>query len=527
MVIVEQWLRAVPGRSLLWVMRPSNPRSSSRRSRESVTSIRVEDGTRPVNELEFLDALVPARSVPVSEIASAVVTSKRFLVVLDDDPTGTQTVSGVPVLTTWSVEDLRWAFSQDVTAFYVLTNTRSLSDEDAGVRVREVAANVVGAARLEGVEFVVASRSDSTLRGHFPLETDVLSDTLAQAGLNIDGVVIVPAYIEAGRFTVDSVHWVRSAGGLVRAGESEFARDATFGYESSDLRDYVAEKTRGRWRATDVARITIEDIRLGGVERVTAVLESLSGGRPVVVDAASDDDLRVLALALMHAEQRGVRLLYRVGPSFVRARAGIEARGALSVEEVREITRCEARGAAPASAHGLVVVGSHVAQTTRQLQRLRALDGLAAFEIDVERLLNPTTRAGQIAEAIDDIVSNLGSTDVLVETSRTLVRSDDAETSLAIARSVSTALVEVVRGVLGRRVPCWIVAKGGITSSDIATEALKIRRAWVRGPLLNGIVSLWEPVPGSLWTLPYVVFAGNVGDDEALFEVVAKLRGRD
>jgi uncharacterized protein YgbK (DUF1537 family) len=71
-----------------------------------------------------------------------------------------------------------------------------------------------------------------------------------------------------------------------------------------------------------------------------------------------------------------------------------------------------------------------------------------------------------------------------------------------------------------------VVAKGGITSSDIATQALGIRRAIVRGTLLPGIVSLWEIACGPFQGTPYVVFAGNVGDDESLRAVVAKLRRR-
>jgi uncharacterized protein YgbK (DUF1537 family) len=256
------------------------------------------------------------------------------------------------------------------------------------------------------------------------------------------------------------------------------------------------------------------------------VLESLSDGRPVVVDAASDDDLRVLALALMQAERAGARLIYRVGPSFVRARAGLEARAALSEDEVREIVQRGGRGGDAGVAQGLVVAGSHVAQTTRQLERLSELDDLAVYELDVERLLVPATRADVIVEVIRNIVMSLASSDVVLTTSRLVVRSDDAAISLAIARSVSAALVDVVRGVLNQQVPSWIVAKGGITSSDIATEALQIRRAWVRGPLLDGIVSLWEPAPDSPRILPYVVFAGNVGSDDALLDVVTKLRGR-
>jgi uncharacterized protein YgbK (DUF1537 family) len=53
--------------------------------------------------------------------------------------------------------------------------------------------------------------------------------------------------------------------------------------------------------------------------------------------------------------------------------------------------------------------------------------------------------------------------------------------------------------------------------------ALGIRRAWARGTLLPGIVSLWEPVDGPAAGLPYVVFAGNVGDDDALASVVERL----
>jgi uncharacterized protein YgbK (DUF1537 family) len=478
------------------------------------------------DETVFLGGLPAIRRVSVDEVARVVDSSKRRLVVLDDDPTGTQTVAGVPVLTTWSAEDLRWALSQDVTAFYVLTNTRSLSGDDAEARNREIVENLVAAARAEGVDFAIASRSDSTLRGHFPLESDVLCEALAEVGDVVDAIVIVPAYIEAGRFTVDSVHWVRSPDGLIRAGESEFARDATFGYASSDLREYVEEKTRGRWQAADVGRITLSDIREGGVGTVVTILETLSGGHPVVVDAACDDDLRVLSLALLEAERSGKRFVYRVGPSFVRARAGLDARPALTAVEVDDIRRHGFNDTHDVvSPHGLIVVGSHVAQTTRQLERLREASVPNEVELDVGKLLLPNSRDETIADAIREVVEHLGRGDVVIETSRHVVHGDDAAASLAIARSVSAALVAVVQGVVARVVPNWIVAKGGITSSDIATEALQVRRAWIRGPLLDGIVSLWEPVPGSPWTMPYVVFAGNVGNDDALAEVVTKLRG--
>jgi uncharacterized protein YgbK (DUF1537 family) len=456
-----------------------------------------------------------------------VAASGRRLVVLDDDPTGTQTVADVPVLTAWGTDDLRWALRQDAPGFFVLTNSRSLAPAAAEGRNVEILDALVAAAADEKVDYVVASRSDSTLRGHFRLETDVLAAAIgSRAGHAIDGLIVAPAYIEGGRITVDSVHWVRGAGGLSPVGQSEFARDATFGYRSSDLRDYVEEKTDGHWKAADVARITLADLRGGDLDAVTDVLSGLTGGRPVVVDAACDEDLRVLSLAILQAEAGGRHFLYRVGPSFVRARLGLEARPPLRPPDIDAIRRRTAPGDSQGDTpHGLVVVGSHVAQSTRQLEGLRRLGGIHEVRLDVKALISAQHGAEVVRSAADEAVAALSGSDVVVSTSRELVTGTDAHDSLAIAREVSAAVVAIVADIARRHRVGWVVAKGGITSSDVATDGLGIRRAWVRGTLLPGIVSLWEPVVSSAPGVPYVVFAGNVGDDEALAAVVTTLRG--
>ncbi|MEU6443127.1 four-carbon acid sugar kinase family protein [Streptomyces sp. NPDC047046] len=451
-----------------------------------------------------------------TEVAARTANGPR-LVVLDDDPTGTQTVADVPVLTSWTVDDLRWALRQDSSAFFILTNTRSLSAEDAAARNREVVRALHVASAAEETSCVLASRGDSTLRGHFPLETDVLSETLAHLGAGApDGVVMVPAYIEAGRLTVGSRHWMRTADGLLPVGESEFARDATFGYRNSMLPEWIEEKTGGRVPADQVLRVTLDDLRQGGPEHTARLLSSLSGGRTAVVDAVCDDDLRVLALAVALAEDNGTRLLYRAGPSFVRARAGQAARAPLVPAQLRQL-----RGDA---AHGLIVVGSHVALTTRQLERLRDRDGIIEYELDVAVLLDEERRDAHIAEIATAAAHALDTADVVIRTSRTLVRGADAEGSLEISRRVSAALVETVRQVNAAKRPAFVVAKGGITSSDTATLGLQIRRAWARGTLLPGIVSLWEPVDGPAAGVPYIVFAGNVGGDDALADALELLR---
>jgi uncharacterized protein YgbK (DUF1537 family) len=467
----------------------------------------------------------PVRPVATDAVAAAVA-GGRTLVVLDDDPTGTQSITDLPVLTRWDVDDLRWALRQGTSAFFVLTNSRSLAEADAATLNRDVARGLAVAAAVEGVDYVIASRSDSTLRGHYPLETDVLAAELAALGQPVDGVVIVPAFVEPGRVTVGSVHWMRTEAGMIPVSESEFARDATFGYSHADLREWVEEKTGGRIATADVAAVTLHDLRAGGPDEVEKVLAGLTGGRPVVVDAATDDDLRVLVQALVAAEARGKRFLYRTGPSFVRARSGQTAAPPIDSARLRAALTDPPDDPRPRSARGLVTVGSHVALTTRQLDRLRAAGGIVELELDVPTLLDPSRAAAHVGATVERAAGLLddAAADLVLTTSRTLVTGADGAASLAIARTVSAALVTVVREVVARVRPAFVLGKGGITSSDTATAGLGITRAWSRGTLLPGLVSVWEPLAGPARGIPYVVFAGNVGDDDSLLAAVRTLR---
>ncbi|MCA4134061.1 four-carbon acid sugar kinase family protein [Arthrobacter sp. M4] len=494
-------------------------------------------------EADVLSAFPAEVRIPAQLVADAVTASSaespRILVVLDDDPTGTQSVANLPVLTRWDVQDFEWAFthiaeSQSKPAVYVLTNTRSLDPAEAADRNEEVVRNALAAAG-DSVRLGFVSRSDSTLRGHYPLEPDVIAATVADVtGEATDGVVIVPAFPDAGRVTIGGVHYMRgtgeSAGSLIPVAETEFAKDASFGFANSVMAEYVQEKSQGRFTADSVIVLDLNVIRAAGPDGDPAVsakaiadaIEGATNSTPIVADIVTENDFRALALGLEEAERRGKKLLYRVGPPFVRGRIGQEIRDALTGEEAYE-------GNNPSTAGGLIVVGSHVGLTTRQLNVLTAEHSSAnIIEIDVERLLTDSAAGDSGADAYIDtvvaaVVDALKGGDVIVHTSRLLIKTDDAAESLRIARTVSAAVVAVVNRTLKTFPPRFVIAKGGITSSDVAAHGLEIRHGIVRGPMLPGIVSLWEPVDGPAKGIPYIVFAGNVGGDESLSQVTRKL----
>jgi uncharacterized protein YgbK (DUF1537 family) len=269
--------------------------------------------------------LPPARVEPDARrrIRRALADAGRRIAVLDDDPTGSQTVHGVDVVTVFERDELAAGLAEAGSTCFILTNTRSLPEADAvelSIRIGRLLFEL--ADRLEAPIDVV-SRSDSTLRGHVIAEVRALDAARRQAtGRGFDGVLLAPAYFEAGRFTVGDTHWARVGADALPVSETEFARDATFGYAASDLRDFVAEKSGGAIQPGEVASIGLDDIRLGGPARVAEVLAGVTGGGFVVVNAVEYADLEVVVLGLLEVEAAGRSFLCRTGPSFVQVLAG-------------------------------------------------------------------------------------------------------------------------------------------------------------------------------------------------------------
>lgn len=451
------------------------------------------------------------RSQTRQELASSPKTP--ILVILDDDPTGTQTCHDIHILTVWDVPTLVSEFNQSKqgNGFFILTNSRALHPQQARELITEICGNLHTASKETGTSFEVVLRSDSTLRGHFPLEAEAAEHVLGAA----DAWILCPFFLQGGRYTINDIHYVQEGDHLVPAAQTPFAKDATFGYKSSNLRDYVVEKTKGEIPKERVTSISMDTIRTGGVDAVLdQLLQEAKGPRPVIViNAAADEDIDVVVAALIKASDSDKRFLFRTGAAFVSARLGIPSIPPISATQLR----------LSGDVGGLIIAGSYVPKTTAQLESLRQLAGkdLTTIILDVQKLLqSPEDASNEVQEALKIAEAEIKrGQDVLVMTSRELVVGDDEAKSLDIGSTVARALVSFLEKL--EQKPRYIIAKGGITSSDMANKGLRMKRALIVGQAAPG-VPLWRcEEPESKWPgIPFVVFPGNVGTDETLYRVV-------
>lgn len=431
------------------------------------------------------------------------------IIVLDDDPTGSQTVHSCLLLTRWDVDTLRIGLADASPIMFVLTNTRSLTAEDATKVTREVCRNLKPALVAEGIqEFLIVSRSDSTLRGHYPVETDAIAEELG----DFDAHFLVPAFFEGGRFTKSSIHYLVVNGVPTPVHETEFAKDSVFGYRHSYLPDYVEEKTKGKIPAANVQRFLLGDIRSGIRQRLARLSDNQCG----VVDAENQADLNQFASDVLAIAATGKRFLFRSAASLLTALAKLPPQP-IAAEDMSKYMRSHKAGVA--------IVGSHVKKTTEQLENLLKAPNTFPVEIDVSRLLQDTATQSKILqeEALLQVQqAHASGKTAVVFTSRKELEFTDIATRLAFGQSVSALLMAIVQNLpadIG-----FLISKGGITSNDVLSKGLNLPTARLLGQILAGCSVVRTPADHPRFPdLPVILFPGNVGDANALATVYSRL----
>ena len=445
--------------------------------------------------------------------------SNKKIVVLDDDPTGVQTVHDISVYTSWDKDSIRAGFDEENSLFYVLTNSRGFTAEQTTKAHHEIAAVVDEVAKETGKEYIFISRSDSTLRGHYPLETELLkADYEKNTGKVIDGEILCPFFKEGGRFTIENVHYVKYGDELVPANETEFAKDKTFGYKAATMPEYVEEKTKGAYKKEDVTCISLEDIHNMEIDKIEEQLLAVHDFNKIIVNAVDYVDVKVFCVALYRAMRKGKVYMMRTAAAIVKVMGGVTSQPLLTREQM--VVKETENG-------GIIVVGSHTEKTTRQVEALKELKEIEFIELDATLVKDDAAFEAEVQRCLEkeEACIKSGRT-VCCYTTRALITADtgDKEDELRLSVKISDA----VQSLVGRLsvTPAFVIAKGGITSSDVGTKALAVKRANVLGQIRPGI-PVWQTGDESRFPLtPYVIFPGNVGDDETLREAVEILIGK-
>ncbi|SFR87702.1 four-carbon acid sugar kinase family protein [Anaeromicropila populeti] len=449
-------------------------------------------------------------------LAEEVKKSKKKIIVLDDDPTGVQTIHDISVYTDWSKESIRKGFMEKSKMFFILTNSRGFTVEQTTKAHIEIAETIDETAGEFQQEYMIVSRGDSTLRGHYPLETQLIRDVIAQRkGWGVDGEILCPYFKEGGRFTAGNVHYVKYGEELVPAGQTEFAKDETFGYHSNNLCEYVEEKTGGEYKVEDCICISLESLRAMDFDGIEKQLLEVRDFKKIIVNAIDNYDVKVFCTALYRAMAKGRHFMIRCAAALVKAIADISDKPLLCREEMVTIRN---------QAGGVIVVGSHTKKTTSQLEELKKLDKIEFIEMNSDLVLEPGELEKEVERILvreEELISQGKS--VCIFTKRALLTVEEDTPEEALLRSVRIS--DAVQSCVGRLkvTPAFVVAKGGITSSDVGTKALKVRCAKVLGQVQPGI-PVWQTGEESLFPgTPYVIFPGNVGEVDTLRKVVETL----
>lgn len=445
--------------------------------------------------------------------------NQKKIVVLDDDPTGVQTVHDISVYTDWSKESIRQGFAEENHLFYILTNSRGFTAEQTTKAHHEIAEAVNAAAKETGKEYIFISRSDSTLRGHYPLETEILKgDYEAYTGKTVDGEILCPFFKEGGRFTIDNVHYVKYGDELVPANETEFAKDKTFGYSAATMPAYIEEKTKGAYPKEEVVVIPLEEIHNMDMDAIEEKLMAVKDFKKIIVNAIDYADVKVFCVALYRAMAKGKVFMFRTAAAIVKVMGGVSDQALLSREQM--IVKETANG-------GIIVVGSHTDKTTKQVEALKEVKDIEFIELNASLVKDDAAFEAEVKRCLEkeEACIRAGKT-VCCYTTRALITADtgDKEDELRLSVKISDA----VQSLVGKLTvtPAFVVAKGGITSSDVGTKALAVKKANVLGQIKPGI-PVWQTGEESKFPLtPYVIFPGNVGEITTLREAVEVLMGR-
>ena len=439
------------------------------------------------------------------------------IIVIDDDPTGSQTVSDCLLLLRWDHKTLLKGFNNNSKIFFILANTRSLSEDDARERIQEICINLSIIIRnkfYEKEKFILISRGDSTLRGHNFLEPYIINRFLGP----FDATFHIPAFIEGNRITIEGNHFVEG----IPAHYTIFARDKIFGYKTNNLRTLLYEKSNSKLSIDSIKNLTVRDLELLNItpeNNIFKFIKGLNNNQQIIVDATNYSELN--KLSNLFKKLREKKFLFRTSASFISSILNS------NTNNLKKSTYSELRRKNNANKYmpGIIIIGSYVDKTTRQLNKMLKISSCKALELNILNLYqlfnneNNYSQLNYLKKSILNTIQRIlasGQTPVLY-TSRNFLVLDNESKQIKFQKFLSSFIAKLVADIkfeIG-----YLISKGGITTNTILSEGFNIDSVYLEGQILAGISLITVDLMKLKSKIPIVTFPGNIGEEDDLVKV--------
>jgi len=432
---------------------------------------------------------------------------KIKFVILDDDPTGIQTIHGCLLLTCWEPDYLKKALQDNLSFFYILTNSRAYAPHKVKNMISEIMRNILKVNQILNYQIVFISRSDSTLRSHFPLEINtILQYWEISIDKKVDAIFMIPAFFEGNRITYNNIHFIRSKAYDTPTDQTEFAKDSVFHYSSSYLPVYIEEKTKYHIKAKQVQSISLSLLQPDHEKELYTYLSNLQNRQMVIVNATNYKQLNIFSESVLYMMKKGKNFLFQSAASLVKSLTKNPDQTLLSHQIISK------------KGPGLFIIGSYVNQTTRQLQVLLKNMSVVPLEISVNKLMIKKNYFNYLFIIRQKIIQTMQANKTpVVFTTRKEIFPNSKKERILLGQKISIFLSELVKKLPVQ--PSYLVAKGGITSHQILSEGLLVKQSRVLGQILPGVPVISLPHTHQYPNLPFIIFPGNVGDENALVDI--------
>ncbi len=439
------------------------------------------------------------------------------IIIFDDDPTGSQTVYGCPLLFNWDEKTLEKAFIKSSPLIFILSNTRSLSSVLAVKKTREICSSIKKFFLKQGYskdDYFYISRGDSTLRGHGVLEPAILAEELGP----FHATFHIPAFLEGGRTTENGIHYLNG----IPVHTTDFGSDNIFGFSTSDLAKWIEEKSFGKIQAENILHVEIKQLDIAfnnedGFKSLLSFLSKLENNISVVVDAKLPHHLETLARAIKIVS-REKRFLFRTAASFINSLSGLPS----NPHDTADLVSLKSKNNEFDYKPGLIMVGSHVKLATDQLEVLLKDNSCEGLEIPVSKLADIFALEDyqkEILELEDILLSKID--DILhikkvpvLYTTREEMKFSSYSKRMNFGLDLAEFMAILVRKITNKL--GYIISKGGITTQLLLQKGLNFNQVDLRGQILPGL-SIVKGISDQ-YDLPVVTFPGNLGNEKTLLE---------